>query len=139
MRKGAYIYLSVLFLVLSFFACGQWQGNNPVGVTGGSENGYGLDSPWGSEEDTMMAKVVRSWSTSGRDEILVYQFNSNKSVTIETVSNGNQAIPENGTFDVDGNKIRVNMADGYEIFTYFSTNQELVSTGDKGIILYRKK
>ncbi len=42
MKKIIWGLTSVSLVMLFMFGCANWGGNNPVGVTGGSDQGYGM-------------------------------------------------------------------------------------------------
>jgi hypothetical protein len=42
MRRNIVILTILIACALLFMSCGQLVGNNPIGATGGGENGYGV-------------------------------------------------------------------------------------------------
>jgi hypothetical protein len=80
MKKIICITTSIFLAMLFMAGCANWGGNNPVGVTGGSESGYGESSdlnlpPSGSQPSGQLVGTWRHDYGGGDYELLEIKSN----------------------------------------------------------------
>jgi hypothetical protein len=98
------ISLAMFFLV----SCANWGGNNPVGVTGGSDQGYGessdLNLPSSGSESA--AELIGTWRHDyGGGNYEIFDFKSNGRYEIYFYENNNYEFGYSGNYTVSGNTI----------------------------------
>ena len=107
--KVTFTILSRLVLVILIFSgCANWGGNNPVGITGGSDQGYGeakdLDLP--SVGSGSEASLIGSWRheySSGEYEIIT--FNQNGKFSMSYYDDGFLQFSFSGNYSTSGTSI----------------------------------
>ena len=137
MKKFIILFSTALLISLIFTGCSGWGGNNPVGVTGGSEQGYGQGTGAG---ENLTILLIGTWR---------HDYSSHEYTTITFSSNGdwdykhyyydNLYDHDVGTYSVSGNKITIT-EEGYSVTVTFSINgNELTLTypGENPITFYR--
>ncbi len=120
--------------------CAQWGGDNPLGITGGSNNGYGknndLNLPDGS--DQIDPDLVGVWSMYDYPYSLVYTFNADGTYQIEEYFYDSLDDSYEGTWSVSGNILTLSSNDGSSIMTYeINGNQLTLTQGDYILVLHR--
>jgi hypothetical protein len=137
----------IIFTLFLFFlsiimidGCAQWGGDNPLGITGGSNNGYGknndLNLPDGS--DQIDPDLVGVWSMYDYPYLLVYTFNADGSCKIEEYYYDSLDDSYEGTWSVSGNILTLSSNEGSEIMIYeINGNQLTLTEGDYVLVLHR--
>jgi len=108
MKKFIWCLTSLSIAMLFMFGCANWGGNNPVGVTGGSAEGYGLandlklpESSSGSSSD-----LIGSWRhDNGGGDYEIITFNSNGRYSIASYENNSLEFSYSGNYSTSGNSI----------------------------------
>jgi hypothetical protein len=126
-----------LFLLIG---CAQWGGDNPLGITGGSNNGYGknndLNLPDGSGQ--IDPDLVGVWSMYDYPYLLVYTFNADGSFKIEEYYYDSLDDSYEGTWSASGNILTLSSNEGSAIMTYeINGNQLTLTEGDYVLVLHR--
>ncbi len=100
-----------LFLVLAVslvLGCGHLAGNDPVGVTGGQQNGYGgFGIPFfpGGTID-----ILGAWHQNGsQGDYNIVTFSGDGTVSVVTHS-GTTQTTHNGTYFVSGSRLDINVS-----------------------------
>ncbi len=109
--------LIVAGLIILTSACGQGEGNNPVGVTGGGAHGYGTGG--GSVTDYGNA-LIGSWRKNyDPDYFVILNFYYSGKFLFELHSDL-ELYTITGTFYISGNKLTLNIngEDGQAVFTF---------------------
>lgn len=120
MKKFIILFSTVLLILLIFTGCSNWGGNNPVGVTGGSEQGYGQGTGAGENINILLIGTWRHDYYSNHYEIITLSSNGTWDYKEYYYDILNEH--EFGAFSVSGNTITVIM-EGEEPFTVeFSIN-----------------
>lgn len=108
MKRTISVITSISLAMFLLVSCANWGGNNPVGVTGGSEQGYGessdLNLPSSGSESAV--KLIGTWRHDyggGNYEIL--EFKSNGRFEIAAYENNNLEFSYSGNYTVSGNTI----------------------------------
>ena len=101
---------AVTFVIWFMCGCANWGGNNPVGVTGGSDQGYGqsgdLNLPSTGSESA--SQLVGSWRYDhDRGEYEIIEFKSNGRYSFRYYENGEYIIGISGNYTVSGNTLTI--------------------------------
>ena len=107
--RYAFFLLLAVSLVLG---CGHLSGNNPEGVTGGQEGGYGS---FGSSFSggTYGVQVLGAWRQDGNQgDYNIITFHGDGTVTVDSYVGSSQTT-HNGTYNVSGSRIDINVS-GWE-------------------------
>jgi hypothetical protein len=134
-----YLMIPFIFLFL-LIGCAQWGGDNPLGITGGSNNGYGknndLNLPDGSGQ--IDPDLVGVWSMYDYPYLLVYTFNADGSFKIEEYYYDSLDDSYEGTWSASGNILTLSSNEGSAIMTYeINGNQLTLTEGDYVLVLHR--
>ncbi len=109
--------LIVAGLIILTSACGQGEGNNPVGVTGGGAHGYGTGG--GPVTDYGNA-LIGSWRKNyDPDYFVILNFYNSGKFLFELHSDL-ELYTITGTYYISGNKLTLNIngEDGQAVFTF---------------------
>ncbi len=118
-RSIQYIIISILF-VLMLAGCAQRGGHNPLGVTGGSDGGYGKSRDLYRESSTLQNDINLDGVWSDNSETVT--FNSNG--TFEIKSDKKTSI---GTYNTLENTLTLNFEEGFSAtYEYSLTEDRLV-------------
>jgi hypothetical protein len=139
-RYLTYSIISLFFTIL-IIGCAQWGGDNPLGITGGSEEGYGqgsdlnLPDPSGGSN----SNLVGSWRYNYPDsyDYMTWTFNANGNLEVRYHLDG-EDFSLFGTYSTSGNAITINLFQEPVDGTYSINGDQLTIyiEGDV-IILYR--
>jgi hypothetical protein len=138
-RYSPFLFASLLAVL--FLGCAQWGGDNPLGITGGSKEGYGqhndLNLPDGSGE--IDPDLVGVWSMYDYPDMLVYTFMVDGTFKIELYYYDSLDETTEGTWNVYGNQLTLRPDGGRtEVVTYqINGNQLTLTQGDYVLILHR--
>jgi hypothetical protein len=131
MRK---LYIIILLLGFALLAgCGHLVGNNPEGVTGGHENGYG--SGWGASSSGYYpdAALFGIWNRNDASDILeTISFLQDGQYSYQRYENGSLASSGNGAFSVNGSSITI-ILDGAQRDGSFSINGDVLNLTIDGV------
>jgi hypothetical protein len=107
MKKIFYASTGILLTVLLLVGCARWGGNNPVGVTGGSEEGYGEFKDLGIISSSgSSAQLVGTWRHDyGGGDYEILEIQSNGRFQISVYDNNNLELEYSGNYTVSGNTI----------------------------------
>jgi hypothetical protein len=110
MRKTI-IYISIAITIsLLASGCGFLAGNDPLGVTGGGENGYGSLTPWWghSHYDSLLG----NWRhNQGNGDYEILSFDQDGMVRVrEYNSSGTMQDSHEGTCNISGDEIHFDIA-----------------------------
>jgi hypothetical protein len=121
--KNAIHLLTAIALVAFIAGCGALIGEDPEGVTGGHEGGYGslgtgYDGYYGPD-----IMLVGSWErgTIGSTQYETMQFNADGKYVHQICQNGTMTDASNGQFSISGDKISI-ASDGAAQSGSFSVN-----------------
>jgi hypothetical protein len=111
MRK-AFIYISIAFAISMIAAgCGFLAGNDPLGITGGGENGYGSLTPWWGHSH-YYESLSGNWRHNQGDggyEMLSFDQDGMVRVRIYN-SSGNLQFSQEGNCSISGEEIHFDIA-----------------------------
>ncbi len=106
--RYAFFLLLAVSLVLG---CGHLSGNNPEGVTGGQQNGYGSFGTPFIPDGTF--EILGAWRQDGsQGDYNIVTFRGDGTVTVDSYVGSSQAT-RNGTYNVSGSRLDVNVS-GWE-------------------------
>ncbi len=113
------IYFSIVFLlaILILSTCAQRGGNNPVGVTGGSEGGYGHSRDYYRESSSFQNddNLYGVWSDNGE----TVTFNTNGTFEIKS-----EKKTSAGTYNTLKNTLTLNFEEGFSITYSYSLSKD---------------
>ena len=120
MKRSIYFSIVFLLVIVIFSTCAQRGGFSPVGVTGGSEGGYGYSKDY-----------YRESSNNGNGEnIYGIWVDSNETLTLNTEGSFELKSDEQisvGTFNILEDTFSLNYKDGTSlIYKYILTRDRLV-------------
>jgi hypothetical protein len=132
MCKLSVILVSFLILI----GCSQWGGSNPVGVTGGSESGYGATAGEDVSIDYVQS-IIGTWENEefveGQTVRTVVIFGANKNVSISRYVNGSNYDYMNGTYQINGSVLTLMISGETLVLTCSIRGNKLYTTDDEGV------
>lgn len=143
--KKAFAYISIAMMVsLLVVGCGHRSGNNPLGVIGGGEDGYGsLGSVGGGSFNggggQHDASLVGTWRWEGTDnnyELLT--FTSNGTFVANYYVGGELFLTVNGTYSTSGNTLTFFIEGESGEATYSIVGNTLTITEDGDTTVYTR-
>jgi hypothetical protein len=108
MKKFIWSMVSLSLAMLFMFGCANWGGNNPVGVTGGSDQGYGKASDLGlpSAGSSSSSNLIGSWrSDYGGGDYETITFTDNGKFNLAVFENNDLDFSYSGNYTTSGNSI----------------------------------
>jgi hypothetical protein len=145
MKSKLTLISAVLLGLLLISGCsGNLEGNNPEGVTGGQQNGYGsfgsgLNS--GSDHGDVSTEIIGQWrfDDSGSDYFEVLTFNSNGTIHLMQYYSSSDIDNYDGTYSVSGNMLNMNLSGlGSYSFTCNIGSSTLTLTNNYGSTVYHR-
>lgn len=135
------IYIIAVFVMLSIIleSCSQWGGNNPVGVLGGGETGYGeYDNIAGiGGESENFPSIVGSWRHNfSSGEYTIIKFFSNGRWESHVYEEGILNTVYIGSFSISGNKLTIIASGESFTITYSINDDKLTLVFPDGSIVY---
>lgn len=107
MRNLKQLSAGVLFTLAVFVGCGQIRGNNPIGVTGGGDDGYGSTDASSPRIDP---RLVGRWTEHAHyDDEYFLTLNMDGSGIYEEWIFGGPVDSTRGTWSADGIRFQVNI------------------------------
>jgi hypothetical protein len=143
MKKIILFFPILLLLALFLTNCGQLAGENPVGVTGGNDNGYGSTGSglWpGGGGGGGGGSIVGRWRADypdGSYEILNFSSNGDFQV-LDYDRNGILLFSFSGTYSVSGNQLTLMTSAGNVTITFSISGNTLTIFFDTGPVAYRR-
>ena len=119
--------------------CGQNKGSNPVGVTGGSENGYGIGvlnsqfAPVGGREFDQ--KLFGDWQYQAGNIFRAYTFQSEGDLIIVSYVGANFQGDYSGNYYTNGNQLVLHYANKTYYYTYSVEGDKLTLTDENGQVM----
>ena len=128
MKKFIWSMTILSIAMLCMFGCANWGGNNPVGVTGGSERGYGQASDLGlsSPSSSSSSNLVGSWRADyGGGDYETITFTANGKFTIAVYDKNDLEFSYSGNYSTSGNTITLYI-EGQPYSGTFSVNGDVL-------------
>ncbi|TFH01293.1 MAG: hypothetical protein E4H13_05285 [Calditrichales bacterium] len=105
MKNKISVITFIALAMLLIIGCANWGGDNPMGITGGSEQGYGksndLDLP--APESGPAENLVGTWRHNfAPGEYEIIEFKSNGKFTIDYYENYRRQYEISGNFTTSG-------------------------------------
>jgi len=124
--------VSAVLILLFIVGCANWGGNNPLGVTGGSENGYGknqdLNLPTSNGGGSQ--NLIGTWrSDTGADDYEIIIFNSNGTYDVRIYEDGIFQFGLSGSYTVSGNQITLEYEGEFIVLFYTLSDDRLILNG----------
>jgi hypothetical protein len=135
-------FLIVSLLAVLVCSCAQWGGDNPLGITGGSKEGYGQNSDLNLPENSgdIDPALVGSWASEENVSTTVFTFYADGTFTMEHYLEDQLDRTLSGLWSVSGNTLTISSGGKSEVYTYLvDGNQLVLSSGNREIVLYRAK
>jgi hypothetical protein len=132
MKEYGVLKLGLLLVVLG---CSQWNNEDPVGISGGGESGYGKAT---MTTEQSIVGVWRDTNIGNADSYHQYIFNADMTYNYKYYYNGFINNDINGTYQVRGDILYLYLGD-YEIEykIILSLNQLTLIRDEYQIIFYR--
>ncbi len=139
MIKTISVITSISLAMFLLVSCANWGGNNPVGVTGGSEQGYGqsgdLNLPSSGSESAV--KLIGTWRYDyGGSNYEILEFKSNGKYEVEFYDNNDYEFGYSGNYTVSGNKITLWVEGKTMMVTYSLSGDQLTLFWEGNPITY---
>jgi hypothetical protein len=142
MKKLLLYLIESFILAIILIACAQWGGDNPLGITGGGEEGYGknnnINLPDTSTQRTIDPKLQGNWSTHDGYGYIAITFYANGDFTISyhSLPPFNQV---EGTYFTSGNTITLTI-DGKSTSSTYSiiSDQLLITINGERMLFHRE-
>jgi hypothetical protein len=133
MKKSNFL----LFVIMPFvLGCSQWSGDNPVGVSGGGESGYGKTI---NTDQMVIVGVWRDTNNANEISYRQYTFNANMTYNYQLIFENIIYDEETGVYEMRGDILLMYSGmhtSEYRIF--LSGNQMILeSSDDYQLILFR--
>jgi hypothetical protein len=134
-----YLMIPAIF-VFMLIGCAQWGGDNPLGITGGSKQGYGENNDFSLPETSgeIDPNLVGKWSSYGDIFIIVFDFYADGTFTREEYYDRESNGSAEGTWSVSGDILTLRSSGDTQVYTYFiNDNQLTLFYGDYVLVFYR--
>jgi hypothetical protein len=139
-RKMHRILFLLLFPFLGVY-CSQWGGSNPVGVTGGSDAGYGDNVTNSSVDDQQI--LIGNWKYTYKiypNYYTILSFYINNQARRTYFQNGQVYTSHTGTFEVSGRLLYIYMENEMSVYRfYIMSNKLFLTTGNTTTIYLRSE
>ena len=139
-RYILYLFTPAL-LFLMMIGCAQWGGDNPMGITGGGEEGYGKNNDLNlpSASGGIDRDLVGTWrTTGGQYHSYLFTFNADGTFIMEEYYGDYLAANIDGNYSVSGVILTLISLDDYLVYTYFINEDILtLSDGENELVLHR--
>jgi hypothetical protein len=135
----------IISILLSFMitGCARWGGDNPVGITGGSEQGYGqnnnLNLPDTSIQKTIDPELQGSWIYLNSDSWIAITFYANGAFNIREISDATIHEEIYVTYFISGNTITLIINGKSETNAYSIIADQLLITIDGKKMLFDRE
>jgi hypothetical protein len=133
MRKSGVIL--ILFMLL--LSCSQWGGSNPVGVTGGSNSGYGeneASTPANSQQ--LLIGIWKNTNQEDAEDYTILTFHASAQIIYTIYQNGNVYDYFQGTYSVNGTILQVHIGEEILTYTFYIQNDKLYLTLEDEVYIY---
>jgi hypothetical protein len=135
-------FIVSLLFVFMITGCAQWGGDNPLGLTGGSNEGYGqnndLNLPDSSSGNAIDPELVGLWSTSGEWIMVMFSFTAEGVFTRDTYYGGTLRDSMEGIYSVSENILTLRSDDITITYVYSITGNYLtLNDGKQELVLIR--
>ena len=135
------INLLILAVILILLGCAQRGGHNPIGVTGGSDDGYGKskDLNQTSSSSYEYATLIGSWRyDESMTEYSLWIFYTNGDFTMKFYEDGSLEFTIEGTYSTSNNTLTIYLDGEPYYFTYSIYGNQFILSGDgESIVLKR--
>jgi hypothetical protein len=129
MRNLKQLSAGVLLMAAILVGCGQINGNNPVGVTGGGDDGYGWTGT--SSLDRLDPRLFGSWMHRvSSDAFQEYVFYSDGDCDLWNFANG-EGLVTHGTYKAFANRIAISLTESVEGF--YAVSGEMLMLNLSGV------
>ena len=138
--KRYVLLLNVSLLAVLIAGCAQWGGDNPLGITGGSKEGYGQNNDLNLPENSgeIDPELLGSWTSYGDLSSTVFTFFTDGTFMMEHYLENQLDRTISGRWSVSGNTLTISSGGNSEVYTYLvDGNQLILSYGNEQIVLYR--
>jgi hypothetical protein len=134
MKRYIFYFLAPALFFLLIIGCAQWGGDTPLGITGGSEDGYGktgdLAAP-ATSDGQVDDQLIGSWrSAAGGSQYTILTFYANGDFEIDYYYQDQYWYGLEGTYSVSGNMINMYFDGDSDSGTYSITGNRLIITTD---------
>jgi hypothetical protein len=105
-----YVFVSLSFAVM-LMGCAHWGGDSPLGITGGSDEGYGKDSDLDLPDPAngLDSELLGSWWYDINDNSYdLFTFNSDGTFSYEAYYRDHVFYSYDGTFSTSVDKLTLN-------------------------------
>ncbi len=112
--------LIVFLLAVLLCSCAQWGGDNPLGITGGSKEGYGQNNDLNLPENfgEIDPELVASWASYGDNSTTVFTFYADGTFTMEHYLENQLDRTISGLWSVSGDTLTISSGGNSEVYTY---------------------
>lgn len=129
--RGLFIMAAIFALFLA--GCGHYEGSNPVGITGGAEDGYGggLLEVFQNENGGnggYDSQLVGDWYYMSGDYMFIYTFQSDGDINIVVMVEYSTVAELSGTFSSSGNQLTMRLDGEVSVYTYSIQSNRLTLT-----------
>jgi hypothetical protein len=138
MRRLSCNLISCSLLIFLISACSQWGGDNPLGITGGSKEGYGQNGDLFLPGE-IDQEILGSWIISGEISYQIFTFYADGTFSIENYLEDQLARTVSGLWGVSGHELTLRSGGKSEVYRYqVNSNELILSYGIEQIVLYRR-
>jgi hypothetical protein len=139
-KSAWYFIISALFIFL-LIGCAQWGGDNPLGITGGSKEGYGqnrdLNFPDTTQQKTIDPELLGIWNSINTNSWTSLTFYANGDFNIRSYSDGT-IYDSDGTYYTYGKTIILILDGKTNTSSYSIIMDRLIITIDgERMVFYR--
>jgi hypothetical protein len=130
MKQIISYFITCLLFSFVLVGCAQWGGDNPVGITGGGDDGYGQNSALNLPQpsDGTTNDLVGSWRYNvNQSTYMIWTFSINGNLTATYYYNDNY-YSSYGTYSTSGNSITYTLQQQTSTGTYTIRGNHLTIT-----------
>ena len=130
MKRYISYFITCLSFTIMIVGCAQWGGDNPIGITGGSEEGYGQNGALNLHQpsDGNNPDLVGSWRyIISQSSYTIWTFSSNGNFTV-TSYYGETITTRYGSYSTSGESISITIQQQSNTGTYSIQGNHLTIT-----------
>ena len=129
-------YLIIIIIFSGLLAgCGMSDANNPIGVLGGGNGGYGE----GGGNSTTQNSIIGKWRSDMESNMyMIFEFKNNNVFIYSVYQNGVLEMQDTGTYSISGSYLTLNIMSSSYVYSFSIDGDMLYIYSEiQNIVFYR--